>query len=145
MKAPLLTMCSGCNGGERIPDILQQCDLCKGTGIISKDGSIVDSLALRSPDNVISCPQCRHSLVCGTVAIIYTPDAWEIAGGVLSDELPIWFRLIPSRRIFSSDAKWNLSTWGEFKECVDSNEIIIATPYITTIDLEGLDGEKDGM
>ena len=77
------------------------------------------------------CPDCAHSPIPGYRAIPYTPEQWEAAGGVLHDELRVWFKdhhLARWENVFYKTAL----TWENplyFK-------IIVSTPAITMKDLE---------
>jgi hypothetical protein len=107
------------------PEIWQVCEECGGSG--NKDISPLVNVTMWK-----RCPHCAHSPKPGYRAILYTPEQWEAAGGVLHDEMLVWYKDYMN--------EWDHDYYGFVKHNLDTmthNKIIvIATPAITMKDLE---------
>jgi hypothetical protein len=107
----------------KTPEIWQVCGTCKGTGCIkwSEMGQQYKT----------TCKACEASPLPGYRAILYTPERWEQAGGVLHDDLRVWFKDHYLAK-WVNDSYKSAMTWKNPLYF----QIIVSTTAITMKDLE---------
>jgi hypothetical protein len=108
----------------KTPEIWQVCEECGGSG--NKDISPLVNVTMWK-----RCPHCAHSPKPGYRAILYTPERWEQAGGVLHDDLRVWFKDHYLAK-WVNDSYKSAMTWKNPLYF----QIIVSTPAITMKDLE---------
>jgi len=111
------------------PEIWQECGECGGRGWhwhhhLSSAGEHIGKT--KEP-----CPHCAHSPKPGYRAILYTPEQWEAAGGVLHDDLRVWFKDHYLAK-WVNDSYKSAMTWKNPLYF----QIIVSTTAITMKDLE---------
>jgi hypothetical protein len=70
-------------------------------------------------DLTIPCRECADSPIKGRIPIYYTPEQWEEAGGVLSDDTPVWVRYNDEEHYC-----WDLI---EYSSALITDTVVIAT------------------
>jgi hypothetical protein len=94
----------GIDGYIYSPPAWRVCSDCGGEGSINKGGLLFD------------CQMCDSD---GRTPLRYTPEQWKEAGGVLSDDTPVW--------VFFTDGEWDIELYGNMSPHVPKGRIIIAT------------------
>jgi len=108
----------------KTPEIWQECGKCSGSGNIDISPLVNVTMWKR-------CPHCAHSPLPGYRAILYTPERWEQAGGVLHDDLRVWFKDHYLAK-WVNDSYKSAMTWKNPLYF----QIIVSTTAITMKDLE---------
>jgi len=82
------------NGYYYDPPSWKVCSGCKGEGEISRElykeryGELRDFMG--NTGYKVECPTCADSPKSGYLPLHYTPEQWKAAGGVLTDDTPVW-------------------------------------------------------
>lgn len=81
---------------------------------------VVEGRSLGEYQNTMGvCPRCADSPKPGYVQIRYTPEQWKAAGGILTDDTPVWIQAI--------DGKWMEGLYWEHDENSHGTPLVIAT------------------
>jgi len=96
-------------GGNHIysPPAWRVCDVCDPVGILNRYEDLGENIST-------DCPHCGGGKL---IPIYYTPEQWEEAGGVLSDDTPVWHD--------GGDGVFRAGSWGALKGINPNGWVII--------------------
>ncbi len=104
----------------KTPEIWQECIRCRGAGCIK--------WSEMGQQQSVTCWACEGSALPGYRAILYTPEQWEAAGGVLHYDMPV-FALCSGIWVL-------MHLVASIEDFQSAEKTIIATPAVTMKDLE---------
>jgi hypothetical protein len=106
----------GIDGYIYSPPAWRVCEECKGKGHNGIRYSVGQSIDEKY-NTFLACENCNGT---GRISLFYTPEQWQEAGGVLSDDTPVWVHV----------ESWNMDEWQliEYNKTFNTMfDVVIAT------------------
>lgn len=107
------------------PPVWMVCDECGGNGSVLSTQASYEGYA-----RDVTCPVCHGT---GRIPISYTTEQWQEAGGVLSDDTPVWTE--PAE---NNGWKWQLDIYQRTRNCY-INKRGVKRPIYVIIAISGQD------